>query len=71
MKRLSLLLCCLPLLLPAQNQVPEITNVEGFFNFVNNQLTVTFDLLDQEGDSVELRFFLSDDLGKTFQVDVS
>ncbi|MEZ4830124.1 MAG: M28 family peptidase [Bacteroidia bacterium] len=55
----------------AQNQPPQIQNLQAFFSYTDNRLTLTYDLSDAEGDSIEIFFRLSSNGGENFQVDVS
>ncbi len=72
MRTPSFFLCLfLSVSLLAQNQIPQISEVGASFSFVDNRLTVSFDLTDAENDSVEIHFLLSDDEGNSYQLDVS
>ncbi|MEZ4775663.1 MAG: M28 family peptidase [Bacteroidia bacterium] len=66
-----LLLLCLTSGLFAQNTPPQILNLHASFSYTDNQLTVSYDLTDAEGDSVEIFFRLSNNAGDTYLVDVS
>ncbi len=54
-------------LISAQNQVPEISNLEVDIN--GNIMTVNYDLSDLENDDLEITFQVSDDEGLTFNLD--
>ena len=51
----------------AQNQPPVIQNFQALSSNPN-ELTITYDLLDNENDDVEITFRVSDDNGKTFLI---
>jgi hypothetical protein len=55
----------------AQNFPPQIHNLKASFSYVNDRMTITFDLSDSDNDSLEVCFLLSDDNGQTYHVDVS
>lgn len=50
----------------AQNQAPQITNLDVVSDTVNKKIQITFDLSDVESDDVEVSVGLSDDGGETF-----
>ncbi|QQS30811.1 MAG: M28 family peptidase [Sphingobacteriales bacterium] len=52
----------------AQNQAPVISNVQAFPDEVNNNVTITFDVADAEGDALELELRVSDNSGATYLV---
>lgn len=54
-------------LISAQNQVPEISNLEVDIN--GNIMTVNYDLSDLENDDLEITFQVSDDEGQTYNLD--
>ncbi|MEL6652273.1 MAG: M28 family peptidase [Bacteroidota bacterium] len=63
----SLFICFLFVSVYAQNQAPQIQNVQAAFSLVNNRLTVVYDLNDAENDSLEVRLLISEDEGKSFR----
>ncbi|MDX2245660.1 MAG: M28 family peptidase [Bacteroidia bacterium] len=74
MKVISLLLLLLLNLsvgLFAQNQPPQILNLHASFSYTDNRMTLTYDLVDAEGDSVEIFFRRSDNAAETYLADVA
>lgn len=55
----------------AQNLPPQIHNLQASFSYTDNRLTISYDLTDAEGDSVEIFFRLSNNSGENFLVDVT
>ncbi len=53
----------------AQNQPPQITNLNVVSDTVNKKIQITFDLFDTENDAIEISVGLSDDGGETFLSD--
>ncbi len=52
----------------AQNQAPVISNLQAFPDEVNNNITLTFDVADAEGDALEIELRVSDNSGATYLV---
>ena len=65
MKRILFLFSLIPFFTIAQNNPPEISNVQATANLSNQTISVTFDLSDPDGDLMTVNVFLSADDGKS------
>lgn len=55
----------------AQNQTPQISNIQAFPDIANNQVTLTFDVADAENDALEIELRVSDNMGYTYLIDAT
>jgi len=55
----------------SQNSPPVISSISVSFDDVNKQITVNFDVSDNESDNIEINVFLSDNYGETFLAEMT
>ena len=71
MRKILLLLFLSPVFLKAQNQVPQISNLNAVLDLENTNLIINYDLDDSEMDSVEISLELSDGLSPVFLINTT
>ena len=67
--RLPFLLSLLPFLANSQNQIPQITNLTTAVDLSAGMLTIEYDVLDAEADTLEIFLEVSDNDGTNFLID--